>query len=196
MNNLPLITQLLLAGLGGFIVGVLITLLLKRGNRKQQAELEQAKQALQDYREAVNRHFTDTADAVDELTRSYQKVFAQLSRGAEDLMTPEAYRSQLEQRSGHTITLSYLADADGNAAGDTADHRIQLVPHDAPVPPQNNLDEIDASADAAPVFNTAAIEPAAPDTTDTDTAINVSTGAETDGAEAVQPATDDPTRQA
>ena len=121
MNNLPLITQLLLAGLGGFIVGVLITLLLKRGNRKQQAELEQAKQALQDYREAVNRHFTDTADAVDELTRSYQKVFAQLSRGAEDLMTPEAYRSQLEQRSGHTITLSYLADADGNAADDTAE---------------------------------------------------------------------------
>lgn len=185
MNNLPLITQLLPAGLGGFIVGVLITLLLKRGNRKQQAELEQAKQALQDYREAVNRHFTDTADAVDELTRSYQKVFTQLSRGAEDLMTPEAYRSQLEQRSGHTITLSYLADADGGAA----DHRIQLVPHDAPVPPQNNLDEIDASADAAPVFNTATIEPAAPDTTDTDTAINVSAGAAADGTEAVQPAT-------
>ncbi|MBH5329341.1 DUF1043 family protein [Eikenella sp. S3360] len=162
MNNLPLITQLLLAGLGGFLIGILITLLFKRGNRKQQAELEEAKKALQDYREAVNHHFIDTADAVDELTRSYQNVFAQLSRGAEELMTPEAYRSQIEQRSGQTITLSYLADAEADTAADSAEQRIQLVPHDAPVPPQNDLDEADSAADAA-VFNPAAAtaEPAA-----------------------------------
>ena len=132
MNNLPLITQFILTGLGGFLIGMLITLLFKRGNSKQQAELEEAKKALQDYREAVNHHFIDTAEAVDELTRSYQNVFAQLSRGAEELMTPEAPEAHA-----------------GNA-----EQRVQLVPHDAPVPLQNDLDEADAAADAT-VFNPA-----------------------------------------
>ena len=117
MNNLPLITQFILTGLGGFLIGMLITLLFKRGSGKQQAELEEAKKALQDYREAVNHHFIDTAEAVDELTRSYQNVFAQLSRGAEELMTPEAYRNQLEQRSGQSVTLSYLAEQTHETAG-------------------------------------------------------------------------------
>ncbi len=155
MNNLPLITQFILTGLGGFLIGMLITLLFKRGNSKQQAELEEAKKALQDYREAVNHHFIDTAEAVDELTRSYQNVFAQLSRGAEELMTPEAYRSQLEQRSGQSVTLSYLvAEQAPEAHAGNAEQRVQLVPHDAPVPLQNDLDEADAAADAT-VFNPA-----------------------------------------
>lgn len=154
MNNLPLITQFILTGLGGFLIGMLITLLFKRGNSKQQAELEEAKKALQDYREAVNHHFIDTAEAVDELTRSYQNVFAQLSRGAEELMTPEVYRSQLEQRSGQSVTLSYLAEQASEAHAGNAEQRVQLVPHDAPVPPQNDLDEADAAADAT-VFNPA-----------------------------------------
>ena len=151
MNNLPLITQFILTGLGGFLIGMLITPLFKRGNSKQQAELEEAKKALQDYREAVNHHFIDTAEAVDELTRSYQNVFAQLSHGAEELMTPEAYRNQLEQRSGQSVTLSYLAEQTHETAGN-AEQRIQLVPHDVPVPPQNDLDEADSAADAT-VFN-------------------------------------------
>ena len=143
MNNLPLITQFILTGLGGFLIGMLITLLFKRGSGKQQAELEEAKKALQ-----------DTAEAVDELTRSYQNVFAQLSRGAEELMTPEAYRSQLEQRSGQSVTLSYLAEQAPEAHAGNAEQRVQLVPHDAPVPLQNDLDEADAAADAT-VFNPA-----------------------------------------
>ncbi|OAM31048.1 MULTISPECIES: YhcB family protein [Eikenella] len=181
MNNLPLITQLLLAGLGGFLIGVLITLLLKRGNRKQQAELEEAKKALQDYREAVNHHFIDTADAVDELTRSYQNVFAQLSRGAEELMTPEAYRSQIEQRSGQTITLSYLADAEAPDAADAPEQRIQLVPYNAPVPQQNDLDEADAAADA-PVFNPA------PNTASVELAAQPAEAPAADSAPAAEPA--------
>ena len=154
MNNLPLITQFILTGLGGFLIGMLITLLFKRGNSKQQAELEEAKKALQDYREAVNHHFIDTAEAVDELTRSYQNVFAQLSRGAEELMTPEAYRNQLEQRSGQSVTLSYLAEQAPEPHAGNAEQRVQLVPHDAPVPLQNDLDEADSAADAT-VFNPA-----------------------------------------
>ena len=101
---------------------------------------------------------------MDELTRSYQNVFAQLSRGAEELMTPEAYRSQLEQRSGQSVTLSYLAEQAPEAHAGNAEQRVQLVPHDAPVPLQNDLDAADSAADAT-VFNpadTAEPAPAAP----------------------------------
>lgn len=151
-------TPLLFACLGGFAAGVLLTLLLglffRRGSRRQQAELEEARQALQDYRAAVDRHFGDTADAVDELTRSYQKVFEQLSRSAAELMTPEAYRSQLEQRGSQAVVLSYRPE--GAGSDDVAGQRLRLVPDDAPVPPQNDLDGADAAADAAPVFGVAA----------------------------------------
>ena len=163
MGNSLSDTPLLFACLGGFAAGVLLTLLLglffRRGRRsRQQAELEEARQALQDYRAAVDRHFGDTADAVDELTRSYQKVFEQLSRSAAELMTPEAYRSQLEQRGSQAVVLSYRPE--GAGSDDVAGQRLRLVPDDAPVPPQNDLDGADAAADAAPVFGVAA-EPAA-----------------------------------
>ena len=185
MNNLPLITQFILTGLGGFLIGMLITLLFKRGSGKQQAELEEAKKALQDYREAVNHHFIDTAEAVDELTRSYQNVFAQLSRGAEELMTPEAYRSQLEQRSGQSVTLSYLAEQTPEAPAGNTEQRVQLVPHDAPVPLQNDLDEADAAADAT-VFNPA----------DTTTEPVPTAGPEKEPAPAAEPAAPAPAEEA
>ena len=192
MNNLPLITQFILTGLGGFLIGVLITLLFKRGNSKQQAELEEAKKALQDYREAVNHHFIDTAEAVDELTRSYQNVFAQLSRGAEELMTPEAYRNQLEQRSGQSVTLSYLAEQTPEAHAGNAEQRVQLVPHDAPVPLQNDLDEADAAADAT-VFNPAdTAEPAPAAGPEKETAPAAEPAAPAPADEAPEPAKETP----
>ena len=192
MNNLPLITQFILTGLGSFLIGMLITLLFKRGNSKQQAELEEAKKALQDYREAVNHHFIDTAEAVDELTRSYQNVFAQLSRGAEELMTPEAYRSQLEQRSGQSVTLSYLAEQAPETHADNAEQRVQLVPHDAPVPLQNDLDEADAAADAT-VFNPAdTTEPALAASPEKETAPAAEPAAPAPADEAAEPAKETP----
>ena len=171
---------------------MLITLLFKRGNSKQQAELEEAKKALQDYREAVNHHFIDTAEAVDELTRSYQNVFAQLSRGAEELMTPEAYRSQLEQRSGQSVTLSYLAEQAPEPHAGNAEQRVQLVPHDAPVPLQNDLDEADAAADAT-VFNPAdTTEPAPAASPEKETAPAAEPAAPTPADEAAEPAKETP----
>lgn len=192
MNNLPLITQFILTGLGSFLIGMLITLLFKRSNSKQQAELEEAKKALQDYREAVNHHFIDTAEAVDELTRSYQNVFAQLSRGAEELMTPEAYRSQLEQRSGQSVTLSYLAEQAPEPHVGNAEQRVQLVPHDAPVPLQNDLDEADAAADAT-VFNPAdTTEPALAASPEKETAPAAEPAAPAPADEAAEPAKETP----
>ena len=95
MNNLPLITQFILTGLGGFLIGVLITLLFKRGNSKQQAELEEAKKALQDkglaYEEIVlGRDATTTAVRAITGKATAPQVFigGQYIGGSEDL---EAY---------------------------------------------------------------------------------------------------------
>lgn len=151
MNDLT--QQLLLTGIGGFLIGAGFTWLLTHGKKQNRAELEAARQELQIYRQEVERHFIDTADAVDELTRSYQKVFSHLSRGAETLMSQESYRSQLEQRSGQAVTLAYLSPraADGTAEAAKPD---AAAPADVPELPQNRLDDIGAASNAAPVFDT------------------------------------------
>ena len=81
--------------LGGFLIGVLITLLFKRGNSKQQAELEEAKKALQDkglaYEEIVlGKDATTTAVRAITGKATAPQVFigGQYIGGSEDL---EAY---------------------------------------------------------------------------------------------------------
>ncbi|MDO4694803.1 MAG: DUF1043 family protein [Eikenella sp.] len=153
MNDLT--QQLLLTGIGGFLIGAGFTWLLTRGKKQDKTELDAARQELQTYRQEVERHFIDTADAVDELTRSYQKVFSHLSRGAETLMSQESYRSQLEQRSGQAVTLAYLSRRAADGAAEPAGSDIgAAAPADVPELPQNRLDDISAASNAAPVFDT------------------------------------------
>lgn len=128
MNDLT--QQLLLTGIGGFLIGTGFTWLLTRGKKQDKTELDAARQELQTYRQEVERHFIDTADAVDELTRSYQKVFTHLSRGAETLMSQESYRSQLEKRSGQAVTLTYLSQQTADTAAEQA--RSDIPPPDRP----------------------------------------------------------------
>ena len=152
MNELT--QQLLLTGIGGFLIGVGLTWLLTRRKGKQQAELDGARQEMQHYRQEVERHFIDTADAVDELTRSYQKVFTHLSRGAENLMSQEAYRTQLDKRAGQAVTLTYLSHTAVESITPQESEAFERpVPADAPELPQNSLDDISAASNAAPVFN-------------------------------------------
>lgn len=156
MNDLT--QQLLLTGIGGFLIGTGFTWLLTRAKKQDKTELDAARQELQTYRQAVERHFIDTADAVDELTRSYQKVFTHLSRGAETLMSQESYRSQLEKRSGQAVTLAYLSRQTADTAAEQANPDTTTpadpLPADVPELPQNRLDDINAASNAAPVFDT------------------------------------------
>ncbi|EGY53377.1 YhcB family protein [Neisseria shayeganii] len=156
MNDLT--QQLLLTGIGGFLIGTGFTWLLTRGKKQDKTELDAARQELQTYRQEVERHFIDTADAVDELTRSYQKVFTHLSRGAETLMSQESYRSQLEKRSGQAVTLAYLSQQTTDTAAEQANPDTTTpadpLPADVPELPQNRLDDINAASNAAPVFDT------------------------------------------
>lgn len=112
------IAQLIVAALGGFVVGLLVMWLARRGSSgKQQQQHEALQQQFADYRRHVDRHFVDTAAAVDELNRSYQKVVQHLSQGAQNLMGKEALQEQLSKRTDAAVTLAYLA-AEESVGGD------------------------------------------------------------------------------
>ena len=109
--------HIILAALVGFALGFIAARFALRGGKgeqeKLQTELDAVQQAFDAYRSRVDRHFADTADAVDELNRSYQNVIRHLSGGAQNLMGEAALREQLERRGGKTVTLGYLAEEGG-----------------------------------------------------------------------------------
>ena len=109
--DLPWGLQLALAALVGLALGLLaMWLILRQSSAKQKAH-EALAQQFSDYRHKVDQHFVDTAAAVDELNRSYQKVVQHLSAGAQTRMGKEALQEQLAQRSNKAVTVSYLAAA-------------------------------------------------------------------------------------
>ena len=79
--NLPWEAQLILAGVVGLLVGLLVMWLLLRQSGGQKKQHEALVQKFSDYRQDVDKHFVETAAAVDELNRSYQKVVQHLSQG-------------------------------------------------------------------------------------------------------------------
>lgn len=110
MNNLP-VEHYVVAAVCGLLLGVLVTWLSMRVNKAKQREHEELVREFSDYRAKVDRHFVDTAEAVDELNRSYQKVVQHLSTGAQSLMGKEALQEQLNLRSNKAVTVAYLAAA-------------------------------------------------------------------------------------
>lgn len=111
-----------LAAAGGLLAGIFFTWLAMRGGKgaaQARAQHEALAQEFNAYRNQVDRHFVDTAEAVDELNRSYQKVVQHLSSGAQNLMGKEALQEQLALRSDKTVTVAYLAA--GTAAAQSID---------------------------------------------------------------------------
>lgn len=105
-----------LAAAVGFAAGLLLMWLLLRPriNRNRQ-DRETLMQEFGQYRRKVDEHFVETAAAVDELNRSYEKVVRHLSSGAHALMGREALHAQLALRRDASVTVAYLAD--GSASG-------------------------------------------------------------------------------
>lgn len=123
-NSITLSGQVLWAGTIGFLLGALIVWLIgrirteRKGGHFQEA-YDELKQSHADYKRRVNNHFTKTADAVDNLTQSYQEVFSHLSVGAEQLMDKETLELERKKRRGKAITLAYLSDAQGKETSKT-----------------------------------------------------------------------------
>ncbi len=177
--TLPLEMQLALAAIAGLALGMLVMWLIMRPKSNQErAKHDALNQQFQDYRRQVDQHFVDTAGAVDELNKSYQKVVQHLSSGAQSLMGKEALQEQLARRSDKSVTVAYLAAATAApvlAADDTADETIAAVADtpipDAPAPETENsvdLSEQEPVSDA-PVIPELAPGAAPDDTPPTDT---------------------------
>ena len=110
-----------------------------RKNKGQQKEHDALVQRFSQYRQDVDKHFTDTATAVDELNRSYQKVIQHLSSGAQNLMGKEALQEQLAKRSDKAVTVGYLAAAGATSAAVLAEPEDVVVATpipDMPMPPE------------------------------------------------------------
>lgn len=133
--NLPWEAQLAIAAIAGFLVGLLVMWLALRKSKRQQQEYDALIQRFSQYRQNVDKHFTDTATAVDELNRSYQKVIQHLSSGAQSLMRTEALQEQLAKRSDKAVTVSYLAAGAAMAAAAAPEAPEEPYLPDAPPPP-------------------------------------------------------------
>ncbi|WP_066569119.1 ZapG family protein [Snodgrassella sp. CFCC 13594] len=112
MNNTTWMGYVILAAILGLVVGLLLMWFFLRNSRKDKAQQQALVQKFSDYRNEVDKHFVDTAAAVDELNRSYQKVVAHLSKSAQQLMSKETLQEQLAKRADKSITVAYLAEGD------------------------------------------------------------------------------------
>ncbi|MDO4777106.1 MAG: DUF1043 family protein [Cardiobacteriaceae bacterium] len=112
--------QLILYAAIGFVAGAVVVWLVGRGARHDadatHDKLHNLQKEFDAYRQNVNEHFAKTADAVDNLTKSYQDVFTHLSDGAQKLMDQNALKAQLEKRQGKAVTLAYLVNEQNAAA--------------------------------------------------------------------------------
>lgn len=152
MINLPPELAYAIAAGVGFLIGILITWLMMRGGKAKQREYDNLVREFEEYRTQtekgrvenelfraqVDRHFADTADAVDELNRSYKNVVQHLSSGAQILMGREALQEQLAKRSDKSVTLAYLAASGTAAETETQEASAAgTVSDDNTVPPLN-----------------------------------------------------------
>lgn len=113
--NTFLSPEVLIAALIGFVLGAIIFYLLGRKNAEPadnplQKPYDELQAEYKNYREKVNTHFSKTATAVDNLTKSYQEVFDHLSEGAQQLMEGEALKIERAKRQGKAVTLAYLSN--------------------------------------------------------------------------------------
>lgn len=158
--------QIILAVIIGLVAGALFVWLLNRGTRgdadQAQEKLDRLQKEFDSYRSEVNAHFAQTADAVDQLTQSYQNVFSHLSDGAQKLMDKESLKAQLEKRQGKAVTLAYLVDESGEKSP-TAVPAQSVVAQEAAkseAPAAQNMAQSIPAARAGSAPNPAAAAPA------------------------------------
>jgi uncharacterized membrane-anchored protein YhcB (DUF1043 family) len=109
MGTLVLIGGALLAGA---VLGAAGAMLLARRDRGDSEKLELLRSELDGYKQNVSEHFVQTAELVNELTRSYKAVFDHLEQGAYRLVGEEALRRQLANVDAEPVKLEYIGSRD------------------------------------------------------------------------------------
>ncbi|MFK8013459.1 MAG: YhcB family protein, partial [Marinicellaceae bacterium] len=128
----------------GLVIGALIMYFANGSTKDSDKTIAKLEKELEDYQHDVAEHFEQTADLVDDMTKSYKKVFDHLGKSARLLMTEEQIQKQLELRKGNKVTLEYLTESheenqipDDSNDSDQEDHNSIAQVEDAPVLPQN-----------------------------------------------------------
>ncbi len=104
------VLNMVMAGVVGLVIGGVFMYFANQ--RKNSSESVQAvEKKLASYQQDVERHFTKTADLIDNLTDSYKQVFEHLSESAENLLTEEQIKNQLINRRSREVTIKYLKSA-------------------------------------------------------------------------------------
>ncbi|WP_239351106.1 ZapG family protein [Snodgrassella communis] len=107
------------AAIIGLLLGLALMWLFMRGG-KQRQQYQTVKASFDSYRQQVDKHFIDTAGAIDELNHSYQKVLRQLNSDALQLMEKAAIQEQLQKRANKSVTLAFMTQSDNkNSQTDT-----------------------------------------------------------------------------
>lgn len=105
------ILNMVMAGVVGLVIGGVFMFFAQRGKTSDKS-VKDVEAKLENYQQDVEKHFAKTADLIDNLTSSYQEVFEHLSESAEQLLTEEQIKNQLQNRKSREVTIKYLKGTD------------------------------------------------------------------------------------
>lgn len=101
------ILNLVIAGVVGLVIGGLF-MYFSMARKTSESSVKAVEKKLESYQTDVEKHFSKTADLIDNLTESYKEVFEHLSDSAEKLLTEEQLKNQLINRKSREVTIKYL----------------------------------------------------------------------------------------
>ncbi len=141
MSQENLLIILVVAAVAIFLIGISIGKALGGGSRLKETnrKVEATEKELADYKASVSEHFGQTADLIDDLTRSYKAVFEHLGSSARNLLSEEEVKHHLQSRANKAVTLTYLTDA--GASDSIVKARAETQPEESVV------DEVKAEAE-------------------------------------------------
>lgn len=113
MAELPLLPLILLSLAVGVLIGAMFMRFWSprlKSSKDLQEKLKQSEQELDNYREDVTKHFTDTSRLVNNLSQSYRDVHEHLANSAMKLTTPTISRKFMHQLDQPTSVEPSLED--------------------------------------------------------------------------------------
>jgi hypothetical protein len=99
----------------GVVLGAAVFAWLTRRDRAEQGEVERLRAELEEYRVEVTEHFVETAQLVNNLTRSYKAVYDHLEHGAYRLVGDEKLRKELGYVEPEPVKPEYIGRREQSA---------------------------------------------------------------------------------
>ncbi len=182
MDNVNSVWQVaIIALVAGVMIGILAYRLFGRSTRegdKIQAELDETRDELDQYKASVNEHFNKTSELVNDLTQNYVRVYQHLAEGAHLLGDAEKFDNLLQHHPGK---VSLTVDGEAREVDPAAMVDAAPTPEVRVEPP---TDFVEATDDSSPADATVSEAAAAPAQADTETASTATAESERETPEA------------